>query len=251
MVDLDAFLAELDAWAKERDPGWETLAYGDHPDQVADLRHGGERCAILLHGGFWRPAFTRANTRALAVDLALRGWTTWNVEYRRSGVADTLADVEAALEHVHSGRVALNYLYLTTVCIGHSAGGHLALWAAGTGAVDRVVSLAGVTDLARAAREGIGANAAVEFAGAEVPAAADPMRRLPLAVPALLVHGTDDDRVPVDHARRYAQRATAAGDDCRLVEVDGDHFMPIDPRSTVWPRVVSAVSSLSSPPAET
>jgi acetyl esterase/lipase len=95
-VDVLALIEELDAWAEERDPGWETVAYGEHPDQVADVRRGGDRVAAIVHGGFWRPAFTRRNTRALAVDLALRGWTTWNVEYRRNGVEDTLADVAAA-----------------------------------------------------------------------------------------------------------------------------------------------------------
>ena len=222
-MDLDAFHAELAAWAEERDPGWETVAYGEHPDQVVDARRGGDRHAILLHGGFWRPAFTRANMRALAVDLALRGWTTWNVEYRRTGVADTLADVGAAVDTTPRG-----------VAIGHSAGGHLALWAAGTGKVERAVSLAGVTDLARAAGEGLGANAAVEFAGPKPPAEADPMRRLPLPVPALLVHGTEDDRVPVDYSRAFAAAAGA-----ELLELPGaGHFEVIDPRTPEWARIV-------------
>src|ERR687895_565736 len=82
-MDVQAFLAELDAWAADREPGFDTRAYGEHPDQVVDVRSGGARVAILVHGGFWRPMFTRANTRALAVDLALRGWKTWNVESRR------------------------------------------------------------------------------------------------------------------------------------------------------------------------
>jgi pimeloyl-ACP methyl ester carboxylesterase len=221
--DLDAFLAELDAWAAERDPGAETLAYGRHPDQAVDLRRGGPQTAILLHGGFWRPAFTRANTRALAVDLALRGWTTWNVEYRRTGVHDTLEDVAAALALTGRG-----------TAIGHSAGGHLALWAAGTGAVDRAVALAGVSDLARGARERIGANAVAEFAGPEPPADADPMRRLPLVVPALLVHGTEDDRVPVEYSRSFAAASGA-----ELLELPGvGHFEPIDPRSDAWAAVL-------------
>jgi pimeloyl-ACP methyl ester carboxylesterase len=222
-VDLKSFLGELAAWAEERDPGFETLAYGDHPDQVADVRRGGERIAVLLHGGFWRPAFTRSNTRALAVDLALRGWTTWNVEYRRSGSADTLADVEAALDLTGRG-----------VAIGHSAGGHLALWAAGTGKVDRAVGLAAVTDLARAARERIGDGAAIEFAGEKPPAEADPMRRLPLRVPVLLAHGDRDDRVPVDYSRAFA-----AASRCDYLELRGaGHFELIDPRSREWAQVV-------------
>ena len=216
---LDVFLAELAAWAEERDPGFETLAYGDDPDQVVDVRRGGDRTAILVHGGFWRPAFTRANTRALAVDLALRGWTTWNVEYRRTGVDDTLADVDAALDLTGPG-----------IAIGHSAGGHLVLWAAGTGKLERAVSLAGVTDLARAAREGIGANAAVEFAGPDPPADADPMRR------------------PAPHGARAArarnggrpgavrlQPRLRGGRGVELLTLRGaGHFELIDPRTPEW-----------------
>jgi pimeloyl-ACP methyl ester carboxylesterase len=223
-VDLDAFLAELAAWAEERDPGWETIAYGDDPDHVADRRGVGERVAVLVHGGFWRPAFTRSNTRALAVDLALRGWTTWNVEYRRAGVEATLPDVAAALE-----------LIGPATAIGHSAGGHLVLWAAAEGLVERAVSLAGVSDLARAAQEGIGNGAAVEFAGEEPPPHADPMRRLPLRAPALLVHGTDDDRVPVDYSRAFAAAADAS-----LLELPGaGHFEVIDPRTPEWEQVAA------------
>lgn len=223
-MDLAALLAELDTWAEEREPGFTTLAYGGDPDQVVDVRHGGDRSAILVHGGFWRPAFTRANTRALAVDLALRGWTTWNVEYRRTGLDDTLADVEAALSLTGPG-----------VAIGHSAGGHLVLWAAGTGKIAKAVALAGVTDLARAAREGIGANAAVEFAGTEPPARADPMRRLPLPVPALLAHGTEDDRVPFDYSRAFAEASGA-----ELLELPGaGHFDVIDPRTPEWGSIVA------------
>jgi pimeloyl-ACP methyl ester carboxylesterase len=223
-VELDDFLAELDEWAEERDPGFETIAYGDGPDQIAERRGEGDRVAAIVHGGFWRPAFDRSTTRALSVDLALRGWTTWNVEYRRAGLEPVLADVRAALE-----------LIGPATAIGHSAGGHLVLWAAAEGLVERAVSLAGVTDLARAAREWIGQGAAVELAGPNPPAHADPMRLLPLPVPALLVHGTEDDRVPVDYSRAFAAASGA-----ELIELQGaGHFEPIDPRSPAWALVVA------------
>ena len=221
-MELDALLAELDEWAGERDPGFETLEYGGLPDQIAERRGSGARVAAIVHGGFWRPAFDRSTTWAIAVDLALRGWTTWNVEYRRTGLTDTLADVRTALERIGPA-----------TAIGHSAGGHLVLWAAAEGLVERALSLAGVTDLARAAREGIGQGAAVEFAGPDPPAHADPMRRLPLRAPALLVHGTEDDRVPADYSRAFAAASGA-----ELVELPGTgHFELIDPRSGAWARV--------------
>ena len=72
-------------------------------------------------------------------------------------------------------------------------------------------------------------------------AVADPAQRLPLGVPQVLVHGADDDRVPIGHARAYAERARHAGDDCRLTEVEGGHFEPIDPRSGVWPFVLAGL----------
>jgi pimeloyl-ACP methyl ester carboxylesterase len=223
-VDLDTLLAELAHWAETHEPGFETISYGADPDQVVDVRRGGERNAILVHGGFWRPAFTRATTDALAVDLARRGWTTWNVEYRRTGIDDMLGDLEAALDLTGPG-----------VAIGHSAGGHLVLWAAGTGKIESAVALAGVTDLARAAREGIGANAAVELAGPDPPPHADPMRRLPLHVPVLLAHGTEDDRVPFDYSRSFADAAGA-----ELLELPGaGHFELIDPRTPEWAAIVA------------
>lgn len=221
-MDVEAFFADLEAWAEKHEPGFETFPYGNHGDQVAELRRGGPRTAILLHGGFWRPTFTHATTRALAVDLALRGWTTWNVEYRRTSVVDTLADVDTALDRI--GR---------EVVIGHSAGGHLALWAAGAGKAASAVALAPVTDLERAARERIGGGAAIEFAGADPPAHANPMRRLPLHVPVLLVHGDADDRVPVEYSRSFA-----AASGCDYVELRGvGHFELIDPRRREWQRV--------------
>jgi acetyl esterase/lipase len=72
----------------------------------------------------------------------------------------------------------------------------------------------------------------------------DPARRLPLGVPQILVHGIEDDRVPIEHARAYAARATAAGDDCRLLELHADHFDVIDPRSAAWPAVRDAAGEL-------
>jgi pimeloyl-ACP methyl ester carboxylesterase len=99
------------------------------------------------------------------------------------------------------------------------------------------VALGAVADLGAAARDRIGSDAAREFAGDRLEEA-DPMRRLPTGVPQLLVHGTEDDRVPIEHARRYVEAARAAGDDVELLELPGvGHFEPIDPASDAWRQV--------------
>ena len=62
-------------------------------------------------------------------------------------------------------------------------------------------------------------------------------------MPHVLIHGAGDDRVPLSHPQAYAARARAAGDDCRVVEIPGGHFEPIDPRSSIWPEVLGAMAS--------
>jgi dipeptidyl aminopeptidase/acylaminoacyl peptidase len=209
---------------------------------------------VLLHGGFWRAAFTRSSLDALATELTGRGWATWNVEYRRvgsgGGASTTLADVRHAIEHLAQLDQPLGLTRL--LLVGHSAGGQLALCSASAGGVASVVSLAGVCDMVSAAEQRIGDNATVEFIGAtpaERPdeyALADPLQRLPTGADVLLVHGDADDRVPVQLSRDYDAAATAAGDSCELLELAGaDHFSIIDPRSTVWPRIASRLPAAS------
>jgi acetyl esterase/lipase len=254
-AQLPAFFDELDAWADVASVAPETLRYGDHADQELDLRlpHAGpHRLAIVLHGGFWRAPHTRVNTNALAVALAGAGWATANVEYRRLGPGE----YRAMLDDVTAARARLGELETVDLdaplAIGHSAGGHLALWLAARGGACGAVALGGVCDLEAAARAHVGADAVVEFLGGEPQAAtaaydvADPGRLLPLGVPQLLVHGTDDDRVPIGLARAYVERARAAGDDCWLLELeDVDHFDVIDPRHVAWAGIVHAIGELA------
>jgi acetyl esterase/lipase len=240
------------------------VAYGDHPDQVANLHRpaaegGPWPCVVLLHGGFWRTGWDRTLMTPLAVDLASRGFAVWNVEYRRvgqdgGGWPGTFEDVAAALDHlvdiegVDTQRV--------TTC-GHSAGGHLALWLAarhrlsdGPGSLPRVrpvaaISQAGVCDLERAWRDDLGSSAVEGLLGA-LPdadgrlAAASPAALAPLGVPQLLVHGTADDVVPVSQSRDHAARDPLA----ELVELEGaDHFDVIDARHRGWEVVVERLPS--------
>lgn len=257
--------------SRPQPPPAPAVAYGDHPDQLANLhvpaREGGPwPVVVLVHGGFWRARWDRTTTTPLARDLAERGYLAWNVEYRRvgqegGGWPGTLLDVAAAVDRLAT--VAEADL-ARVLAVGHSAGGHLALWlaarprlpAGAPGSGPRVVvcgavSLAGVCDLERAASEGLGDGAAAALLGGlpgEVPeryAAASPAALLPLSVPQLLVHGARDESVPPGESRRYADAARAAGDDARLLELgDADHFDVIDPGHPAWAVVLRFVAEL-------
>jgi acetyl esterase/lipase len=250
--------------------------YGTGKQQFGDLYlpvAGAARgTVVVIHGGFWQSRYALDLGAALGADLASRGWAAWNIEYRRIGNGGgwpaTFADVAAAVDHVRmldgvdSDRV---------VTLGHSAGGHLAAWAASRqlvpkgggragdglpGGAPRVrvtatVPQAGVLDLGTAAMNGLGGTAVPELVGG-MPTRltdryrlADPVERLPLGIPIRCVYGTDDSTVPSSQSRSYVDAARASGDDARLVEVPGDHFALIDPRTPAWARTVEVLASLS------
>ncbi len=246
-----------------------TTAYGDHRDQVADLLvpagqppDAGWPTVVLLHGGFWRERYRRELMAPLVDDLVARGYATWNVEYRRVGGGGgwpaTLTDVGAAVDHlaVLGDDVPLDLDRVTVV--GHSAGGHLALWLAGRsqlpdgapGAGPAVipclaVGQAAVADLV--AGQALGDGAVCDLLGGtheevvERYAIADPARLVGHRVSVVLVHGEDDDTVPVEQSRRYADAALVAGDDVRLVVLPGGHDTVIDPASDLWAAAVASI----------
>ena len=230
------------------------LRYGDHPDHVIDLRLPDTQTGplvVFLHGGFWRAAYDRSHTGPLAADLAARGYPVACPEYRRvgqpgGGWPGTLDDVEAALAALpdlarpHADPAG-------AILAGHSAGGHLALLNAHTPGLARVVALAPVADLAEGYRTAIGAGAVEALLGGgphTVPRhfdRADPARRGPLPVPTVIIHGDADDSVPVANSAGYA--ASVGGDLCLIQVLSGvDHFAVIDPLSTAWPHVVTALA---------
>lgn len=226
--------------------------YGNDRSQLGELflpvGADGSPVAVVLHGGFWRDAYDRSLMAGLCEDLADAGWAAWNVEYRRLGGGGgwpaTFDDVAAGIDHLR--RLACPQLDLrTVVTIGHSAGGHLALWAAARQRpevrVTHAVAQAGVLDLAEAARLGLSRGVTEELLGAspmEAPeryARASPAALLPLGVPQLLVHGGRDEIVPAAMSRSYAETAASEGDPVDLVIHDQlGHFEHLDPRSSAW-----------------
>jgi acetyl esterase/lipase len=245
-----------------------TTPYGDLPEQVIDVRlpagDSGRPPVTFLHGGFWRAEWDRAHAGPLAAALALAGWPVAVVEYRRVGHAGggwpgTFCDVEAAVEAAPAlvDRVLAGQgrppAPAGAVLVGHSAGGQLALWYAGTTAtrLRGVLALAPVADLAEAYALDLDAGAVAALLGggpADVPeryAAADPVAHPPL-VPAVVLHGDRDAQVPLRLSRRYAATAVAAGADVTLRVLPGtEHFGLIDPLSTAWPAVTAGLQTFT------
>lgn len=243
-------LAALAACGREEDrpvsgPREGRHAYGEHPAQFAELTlpAGDPRgVAVLVHGGFWKPEYGIEYARPLVPSLVAAGWATWAVEYRRgTGAADTLGDVRAAVDALPMGADVV-------VGVGHSAGGHLATWAAAGGGLTHVVSQAGVLDLRSAYDEGLGGGAVERFLGhppGPADAGVDPIRMVPLGVPVWCVHGREDDVVPISQSRAYVDAARAAGATAHLVEVEGDHFTVVDPDSDAWARQLDLLARIA------
>lgn len=235
-------------------PIHDEIRYGTAASQFAELWNAeGARpprgLVVMLHGGWWRDTYDRHLMDGLCADLAARGWTVANVEYRRTGTdgggwPQTLDDVLAAVDAVRNARPDL--AGLPSASVGHSAGGHLALMAAAHHRVDAVVALAPITDLPRSVAERLSPGSPEAFIGAgpdQDPAAyrhASPLHCVPLGRPHLVVHGQLDADVPLTQGRDYVAAAKAAGDPAELAEHAGtDHFHVIDPAHPSWASAVA------------
>lgn len=236
--------------------------YGDDALNFADLHRSRadktRGTVVLIHGGYWR--WNREyfdGPTPMAHELVLLGYNVWQVEYRALGSGggwpNTVNDIDAAIgrlvevaaeEHIPLGPV---------LAMGHSAGGHLAVWALGLPDSPLVgaVSLAGVLDLRLAERDNLGGGAVRDFLGgspARHPAryeSADPARHPAAGKRVRMIHGTEDDVAPVSQSLSYLLAARAVGQDASLVELSGDHFDVIDPKHPSWASTVAAAFDLT------
>ncbi|HEX2904107.1 MAG TPA: alpha/beta hydrolase [Jatrophihabitans sp.] len=237
---------------------FQQYSYGDDPAQWGRLYRPSGRSAgtvVVIHGGFWRSEYGAELGTPLAQDLARRGWTAWNIEYRRvgngGGWPNTLTDVGAAIDRLATLEVDTTKV----IALGHSAGGQLAAWSAAREAaavpITGVVSQAGVLDLVAAAQRGVGGSAVPDLLGgtpAQVPdryQVADPRQHVPLPVPVRCLHAAADRNVPYWQSTDYVQAARAAGADASLTTVPGDHFTLIDTGAPAWQAALAALAELS------
>lgn len=205
----------------------------DVASEDADIYEGGDKGnIILIHGGYWRPEYDRTHLRPLASALALLGYRVISLEYRRiPGSPDLM--LQDVLKGVES--------YPDSILIGHSAGGHLALLAAEKipSFIQKVIALAPVADLRSALDQNLDDGAAAQFLGEKSLSDYDPMSGGDISIPVTLIHGVEDQRVPVDFSRRFSEKFRT-----RYIELpDIGHFELIDPRSRVFTILVDEINS--------
>lgn len=255
-------------------PADRVIAYGESPQQVAELRlpkrDGPHPVVIVIHGGCWQTPWAVDHVRGLAAALTAEGVASWSLEYRRigdpgGGWPGTLADVARGADHLREVAAAHRLDLGHVVALGHSAGGQLALWLAARPRrpkssslgserplpIRGVVSLAGISDLRQAAADAVCGDAVPRLLGGPPAAREDRLRQsspielLPLGVPQRLVWGSEDELVPLSQARSYEAAARRAGDAVALEIVAGaGHFELVDPASAAWSAVRAAVTAL-------
>lgn len=255
------------------------IAYGPAPEQFADLwlpkGKGPFPVVVVIHGGCWLselPGVAMMNPMAQA--LRDSGFAVWDVEYRRigaqgGGYPNTFLDVAAATDMLRAiaGKYRLDLKRV--VAVGHSAGGHLAMWLAARPRLARssrlymeyplpirgVISLAGILDLKGYREDGEpcggaqtidGITGAANRAGQDVYADTSPQALLPIGVQQVVVVGGLDKIVPAHWGKTYVKAAQAAGDNASWYEVGhAGHFELIDPLSPAWPQLLAAVSAMT------
>jgi acetyl esterase/lipase len=226
------------------------ISYGADANQFIELWQPEDivvGVAVMIHGGFWRAKYDLSHASPFCAALAAKGIATANLEYRRVGQAgggwpgsfeDVIAGVAAASEQL--GRAP--------VLIGHSAGGQLALRLASEPVSLRaVVALAPVADLRLAYKLNLSNGAVAEFLGATPDTSPDrydeacPSKH-GSAVPQVLVHGSQDEVVPIVISQAFVEARSKDPVPPTLIEIpNAKHMDLIDPESSATNKVIEIV----------
>ena len=251
------------------------ITYGEDPQQFAELRFpvgtGPFPALLMIHGGFWQSTYDLKHTGMLCADLTSRGIVTCNLEYRRignpgGGWPGTFQDISLASHMIpeilnSDPRVNIS----RTLVMGHSAGGHLALWLVSQHKMSKTsplhesrrspiinaISLAGVSDLRTAWKQKLGHGIVTRLMDGspdEYPDrydAGSPIELLPNGAKQVLIHGAADNTVPVSQSEQFEAKAAESGDECSLIKLkETGHFELIDPESDAWSSVLTAVEEM-------
>ena len=266
-----------DLLTRPRPAATQRIHYGDAPSQFADLwlpsGNSPHRVVAMIHGGCWRADLPGLELMAYAAeDLRQHGIAVWNVEYRRlgepgGGYPGSFEDIANAIDWLRKLAKANRLDLGNVMAVGHSSGGHLALWAAARRRLPRssplsrdnplpirgVISLAGIGNLSKYRVQGppaCGGARVIDLlvgSGSRGPwdifADTSPAEMLPIGVPQAIISGALDPIVPVVFGRAYAAKAAAAGNSVQEITItDAGHFELIDPESSAFDKVRSVIA---------
>ncbi|TKD52311.1 alpha/beta hydrolase [Sphingomonas baiyangensis] len=248
------------------------IAYGADEYQKVDIwlpeGAGPHPVVVMVHGGCWTTSIAdRSLMNWISADLRDRGVAVWNIDYRGvdragGGYPGTFADAAAAADALRDHATRLKLDTRRVVAVGHSAGGHLALWLAGrprlpAGSplaardplpIAHVVSLGGLPDLeatATASDNGCGTEVVGRLVGtgrADPYADTSVARLLPLGVPHTQIVGLEDRIIPIRLPRAFDAAARAAGDDATLTVVPATgHVELVAPETPAWAAARTAI----------
>ncbi|WP_227006267.1 alpha/beta hydrolase family protein [Rufibacter latericius] len=251
------------------------IAYGTDSLQFGELRvpegKGPFPVVVVIHGGCWLSQYNYQYMNHVSAALTKAGFATWNIEFRRvgnpgGGYPGTFQDIAQATDYVRELAKGYPVSSKDVVVMGHSAGGHLALWTAGRKdlplssplytknplKVKGVVSLAGIPDLTTYSTEKGSCNAAVEKLMAGLPAAVPqryaettPSPALALKIPVRMIQGARDPIVPVSQAQNFVNHSSSRKNNAKVVLLpQAGHFDLVAPISPVWPTIEQAVREL-------
>jgi acetyl esterase/lipase len=256
-------------------PADHVIPYGKDPLQFGQLRlpegAGLHPVIIVIHGGCWLAEYDLKHISPLATALTKEGFVTWSLEYRRvgnegGGWPNTFLDVAHGADYLRELAKKYPLDLNRVITLGHSAGGHLALWLAARHKlpsdsplhldslipIHGVISLAGVGDLSLPEYQAICGRVVqtlMEGNPSEVPeryAHGSPIELLPLDVPQILVQGAGDPTVSLTSAQAYHETALKNGDNVQLVVIqEAGHFEVVVPSTSSYPEVRKAVLALT------
>lgn len=242
--ELDPADVILNLTRLEWGPG--DYSFGDlyRPDHIS----GPIPVVVMIHGGCWLSAYNLTLQASLSEAIARRGFAVWNIEYRRLGNGGEWPvifwDVSLATNFLTTIAEEYNLDLDRVSAMGHSSGGHLALWLASRHKLTNnslvyernpipirgVVGLGAITDLESSICSSsvprlIDLAVLNEAETSQRLAETSPRAMLPIGIASILISGSDDTIAPADNVQAYVDDAVRSGDFTEHLIIEGaDHF---------------------------
>ena len=208
---------------------------------------------IVIHGGYWKDnhSLDTYSTKQIVEYLADKSVAVWNLEYRRmNSIGPNItapwptifSDVAQGIDFLTTLAIQHKLDLTNVIIIGHSAGGHLATWAASRAMIDKnsalysadnliiksVISIAGVLDLRRSSDLGqplqivklLGGKFADEHSRIKN---CNPAQLIDNSVKYIIMHGDKDKEVDIKQATRFYNDSNKNNVELYILK-DVDHF---------------------------